>query len=168
MFYMLQAAANGNNGIAAPIITGVAGLIGIYLAWHLKNKPGRSPNHIRFKSLNGTFYGAVTQGECDDQCEITIKTKSKNRVTGSMKVFYKGHRNNKATSQEMEIFGDYRYDSFLTLQYINKDKSTKQAGVMLLEYVPEGKVLKGEFLGYGPVSKNFDECKGQISVTKKI
>jgi len=77
---------------------------------------------------------------------------SKRKIKGTADII----RSDKETYQ-IEYYGGMISDSFIRLNYHNKDKSVLRYGVLFLKLSSTGDQINGKFLGYGSVEENFVE-----------
>ena len=77
---------------------------------------------------------------------------SKRKIKGTADII----RSDKTTYQ-IEYYGGMISDSFIRLNYHNKDKSVLRYGVMFLKLSSTGDEINGKFLGYGTLQENIVE-----------
>lgn len=147
------------------IIKAVVGILAIVIGFLRKPFMSfrKSKSKSRVSKLNEKFYGYVRQGNCKDQCELILNEKG-GHLKGTMTIFYGDCGPFSGQSQKFIVRGSYKYNFLLTLEYSNEDESIHQAGVAILEFAPDGNSMKGGFKGYGPITKDIDECWGEISL----
>jgi hypothetical protein len=93
---------------------------------------------------DGTKIPATLEGELD-------KDKDDNdRVKGKLR--YSFEFCNEKITAAFKVSGEFLYDSFLRLDYINVDDFVMQFGAVVLELDSIGSNLKGKFVGYGAIS----------------
>lgn len=155
-------------GIAGAVLTGVV----LYFVKKLEEKLTWTERRNRFRKLNNVFQGSVQQVikgvMCTAACKLVLKTQRRGKLKGTLEVLYDDQGEYPHSLQEMKVTGNYHYDFLLTLTYENSKESSHQAGVIILHFAPTGDALKGEFMGYGPITTNIDDCRGKVSLKRVI
>lgn len=140
--------------VISTVITIISILIATYQVYQ------NSKDYINFsskrrKAIEGKWAGTYSQNNkisdthVEGEFAVDLKIRGK-RVIGIIDV--------KTPSLSVEdriliVEGGFRDERFLSLSYKNKQGEIMQFGYMMFELSPNGKNLKGKFLGFGPESE---------------
>jgi hypothetical protein len=142
------------------LISGISTTVGLIggtvLKTYIENKSLFNLSKGRKKKLNGNWVGHFTQNK-DSFSDFNIDLKvGRKKISGTGTIgFNKG---------KVSLYGGYRNDRFLKLDYQNIDNEIIQFGTIILELSPDNESLNGEFLGYGPKAKKI--VAGNIEMKK--
>lgn len=128
----------------------------------------QKPNINRTKAIVGRWEGDVKQEFKNSEIipakvEAELTLDSEDMIQGEL--IYRFKVNDKLITATFTVCGEFLYDSFLRLNYINVEDFIKQFGAVVLELDPTGSYLTGKFVGFGAHSKRIIKADGYF---KKI